>query len=98
MSTLTQQNTQKQARFNIRATTRQKEVITRAAQLRDTTVSDFIMESAYDAAIQILADDTHIVMPPEQFEAFCAALDASPPTNLDALRKLLTEPSVLDGK
>lgn len=98
MGALTQQNEQKQARFNIRATTRQKEVIARAAHLKDTTVSDFIMESAYDAAIQALADDTHIIMPPEQFEAFCAALDAPPPGNLDALRKLLTEPSVLDGK
>ncbi len=92
------QTEQNQARFNIRASARQKEVIAQAAQLRQTTISDFILESAYEAAIQALADNTQIVMSPEQFEVFCAALDAPPPSNMAALRKLLTEPSILDGK
>ncbi len=94
----TRQTEQKETRLNIRATARQKEVIARAAQLRHTTISDFIMESAYDAAVQALADNTHIVMSPEQFEEFSAALDAPPPSDLSALRKLLTEPSILDDK
>ena len=98
MSQSIRQTEQKQARLNIRASARQKEVIAKAAQLRHTTISDFVLESAYEAAVQALADNTHIVMSPQQFEEFCAVLDAPPPTDLTALRKLLTEPSILDGK
>ena len=98
MKVLTPQTEQKKARFNIRATPKQREAIVKAAHLKDITVSDFIIESAYDAAVQAIADDSHIVMPPKAFEAFCAALDAPPMTNLDALRKLLTQPSILDDK
>ena len=36
------------------------------------------------------------VLPPDRWQAFCDALDA-PPREIPALRKLLTEASVLDG-
>jgi predicted DNA-binding antitoxin AbrB/MazE fold protein len=42
-------------------------------------------------------EQTHFVLSPERWEAFCALLDR-PPKDLPALKKLLTEPSVLDGK
>jgi predicted DNA-binding antitoxin AbrB/MazE fold protein len=44
-----------------------------------------------DAAEQVL-----FVLAPDCWQAFCEALDA-PPREIPALRKLLTEASVLDG-
>jgi hypothetical protein len=43
------------------------------------------------------AEPTAFVLPPDRWQAFCDALDA-PPREIPALRKLLTESSVLDGE
>jgi uncharacterized protein (DUF1778 family) len=51
---------------------------------------------ACQAAEQVLADRVHFVLPPAQWEKFCAALHP-PPRELPALRKLLTEPSVFEA-
>jgi uncharacterized protein (DUF1778 family) len=73
----------------------QKEVITKAAGLRQTTLTNFMVEHAFDAAQRILADQTHFYLSPGKWDEFCAALDA-PPKDLPGLRKLLTKPSVFD--
>src|SRR5260370_10961108 len=73
----------------------QKEVIARAANLKQTTVTNFMVEHAFHAAQQILADQVHFYLSPEKWDEFCAALDA-PPKELPALRRLLTEPGVFD--
>ena len=73
----------------------QKDVITRAAELKQTTVTNFMVEQAFSAAQQILADQTHFYLSPEKWDEFCAAIDA-PPQDLPLLRKLLSEPSVFD--
>jgi uncharacterized protein (DUF1778 family) len=73
----------------------QKEVIARAANLKQTTMTNFMIEHAFQAAQQILADQVHFYLSPEKWDEFCAALDA-PPKELPALRKLLTEPGVFD--
>lgn len=73
----------------------QKEVISRAANLKQTTLTNFMVENAFNAAQQILADQVHFYLSPEKWEEFCAALDA-PPKDIPALRKLLTGPSVFD--
>jgi predicted DNA-binding antitoxin AbrB/MazE fold protein len=49
------------------------------------------IEDSGDEAKQVL-----FVLPPDRWQAFCNALDA-PPREIPALRKLLTEASVLDG-
>ncbi len=41
------------------------------------------------------ADQVHFILPPDRWEEFCAALDA-PPKEIPALRKLLTEASLVD--
>jgi len=74
----------------------QKEVIARAANLKQTTITNFMVEQAFSAAQQILADQVHFYLSPEKWDEFCAALDA-PPKDLPALRKLLTEPGIFDG-
>ena len=74
----------------------QMDVIARAAELRQTTMTNFMVEHAFNAAQQILADQTHFYLSPEKWDEFCAALDA-PPRELPELRKLLTQPGVFDG-
>src|SRR5436309_8469998 len=75
----------------------QKAVIARAAELRQTSLSNFLLEHAYEAAQQVLAEQVDIVLPPAEWKAFCKALDA-PPRSIPALKKLLTEASVFDGQ
>src|SRR5260370_36377901 len=75
----------------------QKTVLARAAQLRQTSLSSFMLQHAYEAAQQVLAEQVDIVMPPAEWAAFCKALDA-PPRPIPALKKLLTEASVFDGQ
>src|SRR5439155_22602 len=75
----------------------QKVVLARAAELRQTSLSNFMLEHAYEAAQQVLAEQVDIVMPPAEWDAFCKALDA-PPRQIPALKKLLTEASAFDGQ
>ena len=55
-----------------------------------------MLEHAYEAAQQILAEQVDIVMPPAEWQAFRKALDA-PPRPIPALRKLFNQASVFDG-
>lgn len=85
----------KEERLNIRLSARQKTVLARAAQVRHTTVSDFVLETAVQAAEQLIAEQSHFELSESDWNAFCAILDA-PPKPIPALRKLLNEPSVFD--
>lgn len=87
----------KQAKVQLRLSAEQKEMIARAARLRQTTLSNFLLENGCSAAQQVLAEQVHFVLPPDRWQAFCAALDA-PPRDIPALRKLLTEASVFDER
>lgn len=86
---------QKGARFSIRASARQKKLIAQAARVKETTMSEFVLEQALLAAQQTLAAQSQFTLPKKQWDAFCAALDA-PPTSVPALRRLLTRPGVFD--
>ncbi len=83
-------------RISIRIKPAQKALIARAARLRRTTLTDFVLENALRAAGELVAEEKHFEMTPEQFKRFCRALDAPPAKNLKAMRRLLSEPSVLD--
>ncbi len=85
----------KDTKVQLRMRARQKEIIARAAELKQTTLTSFMIEHAFEAAQQILADQVHFQLSPEKWDEFCAALDA-PPKDRPRLRKLLTEPSVFD--
>jgi uncharacterized protein (DUF1778 family) len=94
------QNSESQLRetkVQLRMRPLQKDVIARAASLKQTTVTNFMVEHAFEAAQQILADQAHFYLSPKKWDEFCAALDA-PPKELPALRKLLTEPGVFDRR
>lgn len=49
-----------------------------------------------EAGSQLVAEERHFEMTPEQFQRFGRALNAPPARSLDAMRRLLNEPSVLD--
>lgn len=83
-------------RFSIRATPKQKELIARAALRSNKTISEFVLENAIEAAEALAHEDNaYFVLSREKYDEFVAALDA-PPKSLPALKKLLTEPSILN--
>ena len=87
----------KESKVQLRLRSAQKELIAQAAQLKQTTLTSFMVEHAYSAAQQVLADQAHFALSPERWEAFCTALDA-PPKKIRSLRRLLTEKSIFDGR
>ena len=88
---------QKVNRINLRVTPAQKDVIARAARIRQTTLSNFILERSFEAAQRVLADQAHFSLSEGRWRAFCAALDA-PSKDIPALQKLLTEPGIFDDR
>jgi uncharacterized protein (DUF1778 family) len=86
----------KETRISIRIKPSQKALIARAARLRQTTLTEFVLEHALHAASQLVAEEKHFELTPEQFRRFCRALDAAPVKNLKDMQRLLNEPTVLD--
>ncbi len=76
-------------RFSIRATAKQKDLIARAANRSNKTISDFVLENAVDAAQALEADNANFVVSLEVYEQFLAALD-EPPRSIPSLKKLLS--------
>ncbi len=94
--TVRKTSTQKASRFSIRASATQKRVIAEAARIKDTTISDFVLEQSLTAAQQVIADQVQFRLPQKQWKEVCDALDA-PPKTIPALRRLLTKPGLFDG-
>jgi len=87
----------KDTKVQLRLRPAQKELIAQAARIKQTTLSNFMVERAYSAAQEVLADQVHFALSPERWDAFCAALD-EPPKEIPALRKLLRKPGIFDVK
>jgi len=85
----------RETRFSIRATAKQKELIARAANAVNKTISEFVLENAVEAAKALELDNANFVVSREKYKAFLAALD-EPPKSIPALRKLFSDESVLD--
>lgn len=86
----------RETRLSVRIKPAQKALLAHAARLRHTTLTEFVLENALHAASQLVAEEKHFEMTPEQFQRFCRALDAPPAKNLKAMQRLLNEPGVLD--
>lgn len=86
----------RESRISMRVDPQRKAVIARAAQIRHTTISDFVLENAYSAASDIVADETSIVMTAQQFDAFCRVLDNPPKASVAKMRQLLETKTVFD--
>jgi uncharacterized protein (DUF1778 family) len=87
----------KESKLQLRLRASDKAMLARAAELRHTSLSEFVLNHAREAAHQVLAEQVDIVMQPADWERFLKALDA-PPRSLAALKQLLTRPGVFDGK
>jgi uncharacterized protein (DUF1778 family) len=81
--------------LNIRTTPKQEKLIQLGAELRGTSVSAFILESACLQAEHAIADKQASKLNEKSWQAFMRALDR-PPQIKPALRKLFSEPSILE--
>lgn len=75
--------------INIRAKQNQRDLIDHAAQVQGKSRSEFMLESAYQRAQDILLDRSFFGLDEHKFKQFVALLDA-PPTQDEKLRTLLT--------
>jgi len=80
----------RETRFSIRATAKQKDLIARAASRSNKSISEFILENAVEAAEALEMDNADFVISREKYEQFLAALD-EPPKSIPALRRLFSE-------
>lgn len=85
----------KTERIDVRASATVKQLLQEAARSCHKNVSEFLLDAGITAANQALADRRHFVLNGEQWDAFQRALDAAPQP-LPRLKKLMTEPSILD--
>jgi uncharacterized protein (DUF1778 family) len=67
---------QRSDRLDIRISPEAKRMLQEAARERQTTISQFVIESALTTAQEVLAERTRIGLDSKQWAAFMAALDA----------------------
>jgi len=86
---------QKSERIDIRTTPKVKHLLQEAASVSNKTVTEFLLDSALTQAAEVLADRRLFLLDDKQWQEFMAALDA-PPRPMPRMKKLLTEPSILE--
>ena len=88
-----------ETRLHIRASARQKELLTRAARRRHINVSQFVLQTCIEAAQKIVSEDeslTTIRVPSETYDWLMDKL-AEPPQEIPELRRLLSESVTWNG-
>jgi len=85
--------TRKAEQLHIRTSEFQKAKLAEAAKVKNLNVSQFVLQASLDAADDILADQTRIVLSSDAFAEFCRLLD-EPPVVLPKLREQLAKGSV----
>lgn len=63
------------ARFGLRATPQQETVLRRAAEITNKSMTEFILDSAYQAAEQTLLDQRLFLVTSSQSQALLSLLD-----------------------
>ena len=84
-------------KLDLRLTPEAKRTLSLAASAKGRSVSEFVLDAALAKAAEVLPDRTQFFLNAEQWEKFLAALDA-PPRPRPRLKRLLTEPSVLERR
>lgn len=87
-----EQRPARQSRINLRASTRQEQLLKHAAAATDRTVTDFVLESAVVEAERVLADRRWFLISDAQWDEFQRLLE-QPARDLPKLRALLADPS-----
>ncbi len=80
--------------INIRAKQSQRDLIDQAAQMQGKSRSEFMLESAYQKAQDVLLDRHFFGLDEQKFQEFLAILDS--PVENQELKILLTTPSPWD--
>lgn len=84
----------KDRRINLRTTTRQEQLLRRAAQASGESLTEFVLETAIAQAERVLADRRSFVGTDEQMAEFTRLLDA--PVATGKLAALFARESVFD--
>ena len=84
-------------RLSIRIDPARKAVIARAAKQHGESISEFVVDHAYQLARTLLADEGKLNLTKSQVAEIFATLDNPPAKSVAALRKLLVTKTVLDG-
>lgn len=79
-----QRQSRKRERLEARVTREQKRIIERAAQIRGTSVTDFLLVSAQQAAMEIIKDFEMLTLRDEARKVFVNALLNPPVPNAAA--------------
>lgn len=79
----------------MRVSSSQRALLDEASRVSDTTLSEFVLTAATQAAEDVLADRRRFHLPRGQWKEFVRLLDA-PARSLPRLRRLLESPGVLD--
>ena len=82
-------------KLDLRLSPQAKQTLTAAARESQRSVSQFVLESALARAEETLIERRRFELTGAQWDAFMAALDASP-RDIPRLRRLLQEPSVFE--
>lgn len=73
--------------FNARLSRRMKNALQRAADLRGQSLSDFVLGSAYDRAVETIAAEDLIRLSARDTEAFARAIEAPEPVSEGVLER-----------
>lgn len=85
------------ARLGLRATPEQEAVLRRAAHIAHKSLTDFILDSACQAAEQTLLDQRLFMVSSSQYQALLELLDR-PAQDNDGLRNLFARPAPWDAR
>lgn len=83
-------------RINLRASAHQEQLLRRIAQRRGQTLTEFIVQSACDAAELESMAEREFSLPPAKWRAFLEALDRPAKVHPRLLR-LFAEPTILEN-
>lgn len=95
--TTTKPGTSRSARLGLRATPEQEAILRRAADAARKSLTDFILDSACQAAEQTLLDQRLFMVPGGQYQALMDLLER-PPQDNQGLRDLFTRPVPWDPR
>lgn len=87
----------KESRLSIRVDAKRKAIIAKAAKQHGATISDFVIDNAYQVASELLVDEGVFSLSKKQIAHIFGTLDNPPAESVAAIRKLLNERSILDG-
>ena len=90
---LTTNTTTRSARLGLRATPTQETVLRRAAEVAHKSLTDFILDAAYQAAEQTLLDQRLFMVTGSQYQAILEMLDR-PESDNPGLADLFSRASV----